>query len=843
LVCFGSPAFAQLNAEFSASTTQTCTGLNVQFKDNTTGSPISWFWDFGNGQTSFEENPLFVYTTPGKFTVRLTVKNSSESDYEEKTSFITVNPTPQADFQVTGLDSGCVSLSTSFKDISQLLGASISSWAWDFGDGSTSSTRNPTHIYSVQGAFDVSLTLTTDQGCTSTKTLTRAVVAGNKPNADFTVNSAKGCASILRAFKDKTTGPVSAYFWDYGDGSSEPGYNPQHHYLDTGYFSAKLIVSNNGCLDTVRKDSVVYVEGPAAKFKKSYDCADPFTFTYKDISVAETGRLWEFDGLSATSKVFTHTFPSPGIYYVKLSVSGIGCKDSIYDTLRIKTGNPGINITPQKNIYCRNDTLLFTIKDYDELWAKTYSWNLGDGAIKDFARRFDTLNYVYRNNGNFKPELYIKNRDNCIDTVRFDSVINIRGPFADFTAVATGCTNDSMTFRDMSVQSGGRKVVDWFWSFGDGGVDYGIGPVKYAYIFPGTYNGHLTITDEDGCSDSITHKIEISETPTVDAGLDTFTCAGTGITLNASGADSYLWQNNPALNCTNCTNPIASPSQSETYYVTGTTNGCSATDSVHINVQQKELVTIDPAEYEICSGGNSVMLEAFGVDNYSWSPSATLSSTIVSNPVAHPSTTTTYTVTGSDSRNCFTDVASVTVTVNAKPSVSIADSVVQVITGFNYTIPGSVGSDVLNFEWLPPTGLSCTDCLQPTITVTGDTEYKLVGTNQFGCYDTASINIIAACSGSAVFIPNTFSPNNDGMNDYFYPRSAGNITIRSLTIFNRWGQMVFQNKDFTANDATAGWNGKFRNKLQQADVYVYFVELQCAGKQVFLKKGNLSLIR
>lgn len=837
------PAFAQLNADFSASTTQTCTGLNVQFKDNSTGSPTSWFWDFGNGQTSFAQNPLFSYTTSGKYTVRLTVKNSTESDFEEKTAFITVNTTPQADFIVTGKDSGCVSLSTTFQDASQFFGAPISSWQWDFGDGNVSTTRNPSHVFLTQGLYDVSLTITTTQGCTSTKTLSRAVIIGNKPKANFTVSISKGCASVIRNYQDNTSGQVTAYLWDFGDGTYDYGPYPQHHYLDTGYFSTRLIVSNNGCLDTMRKDSVVYVDGPAAKFNKSYDCSDPFTFTYRDISVAETGRLWEYDGMSSSGKVFTHTFPSPGVYYIKLSVTGVGCVDSIYDTLRIKTGNPGFAISPQKKIYCRNDTLQFVANGYDNLWAKTFSWNFRDGTIKDFSKRYDTINYVYRNNGNFKPELYIKNRDNCIDTVRFDSVINITGPTADFNTSLTGCTDDSISYTDMSVQSGNRKITNWFWSFGDGGIDNGIGPVRYAYIFPGTYNAHLTITDEDGCSDSITHQVQISQTPTVDAGLDTFTCAGSGVTLNASGADSYSWQNSVDLSCNNCINPVATPLQTTTYLVTGTTNGCSSTDSVHINVQQKEFVTIDPPQYEICSGGNSVMLEAFGADNYSWNSSPTLSSTIVPNPVAFPSVTTTYFVTGSDNRNCFTDTASATVVVNAKPSVTIADSVVQVMTGFNYTIPGSVGNDVISYEWLPPTGLSCTNCLQPTITVSGNTTYQLIGTNQFGCTDTASINIVAACSGSAVFIPNTFSPNNDGMNDYFYPRSAGNITIKSMSIFNRWGQLVFQNKDFAANNASSGWDGKFKNKLQQADVYVYFIELQCAGKQVFLKKGNITLIR
>ena len=255
------------------------------------------------------------------------------------------------------------------------------------------------------------------------------------------------------------------------------------------------------------------------------------------------------------------------------------------------------------------------------------------------------------------------------------------------------------------------------------------------------------------------------------------------------------------------------------------------------------MLTVASNTYAICSGGNSVMLNASGVDNYLWSPSTTLSSTIVSNPIAFPSTNTTYTVTGKDDRNCFTDMATVDVIVNEKPLVSIADSAVEVMTGTPYTIPGMVSGNAQTFQWSPPTGLSCTNCLQPTLTVFNDIKYTLTGTNQFGCTDTASISIFAVCKGDAVFIPNTFSPNNDGMNDYFYPRSAGSLLIKSLVIFNRWGQIIFQKYNFSSNNAAYGWDGKYKNKLQNTDVYMYVMELQCGKNKAFARKGNISLVR
>ncbi|MEP6682175.1 MAG: gliding motility-associated C-terminal domain-containing protein, partial [Parafilimonas sp.] len=109
--------------------------------------------------------------------------------------------------------------------------------------------------------------------------------------------------------------------------------------------------------------------------------------------------------------------------------------------------------------------------------------------------------------------------------------------------------------------------------------------------------------------------------------------------------------------------------------------------------------------------------------------------------------------------------------------------------------------------------------------------------------DSDKITITSVCTNESVFLPNTFSPNNDGMNDYFFPRTGSDINIVSLTVFNRWGQTVFQKRNFSSNNAANGWDGKYKSVLQSPDVYVYVMALQCSGNNVFLKKGNITLIR
>ena len=284
---------AQLNADFSAVSVQGCSPFTVQFRDNSTGSPTQWFWDFGNGTTSTSQNPTATYPTAGNYTIRLIVRNSAEEDYEQKTNYITVFVTPQAGFFISGADSGCAPLQTAFADTSEFFNASVKSRLWDFGDGATSNQQNPAHTFAA-GRYNVSLTVVTTQGCSSTITQTDAVVAGNKPVASFSAAPLNGCASTIRNFKNKSSGTITASAWDFGDGGISYDKNPQYHYQDTGTFAVKLVVSENGCKDSVSIPNYIHVNGPVAKLITDVKCSDRFTAHLYDSSIGETSREWDF---------------------------------------------------------------------------------------------------------------------------------------------------------------------------------------------------------------------------------------------------------------------------------------------------------------------------------------------------------------------------------------------------------------------------------------------------------------------------------------------------------------------------------------------------------------------
>jgi len=123
------------------------------------------------------------------------------------------------------------------------------------------------------------------------------------------------------------------------------------------------------------------------------------------------------------------------------------------------------------------------------------------------------------------------------------------------------------------------------------------------------------------------------------------------------------------------------------------------------------------------------------------------------------------------------------------------------------------------------------------------TTYTIKVTDANGCINTDKMTVLVICNDKNIFIPNTFSPNNDGVNDWFYPRGTGLFKIQGMRIFNRWGEMVFQKANLTPNDPTAGWNGRYNGRLLTTDVYTYLIEIVCENSEILTFKGNITLIQ
>ena len=217
--------------------------------------------------------------------------------------------------------------------------------------------------------------------------------------------------------------------------------------------------------------------------------------------------------------------------------------------------------------------------------------------------------------------------------------------------------------------------------------------------------------------------------------------------------------------------------------------GCETTDSVTIKVKQPFALTVRPVSDSICIG-QSVQLTANGAEQYVWIPGAGLSNPQTNNPVATPDSSTSYKIIATDNAKCYTDSAIINISVFPYPTVNAGPDK-NISFGESVILTPQYSQDITNWMWSPSDGLSCTDCPNPIASPQKSTSYSIIVTNKAGCSSKDDIAIFLPCEGS-VFIPNTFSPNNDGVNDVFYPRGKDVYLIQSMIIFDRWGELVFQ---------------------------------------------------
>jgi gliding motility-associated-like protein len=245
----------------------------------------------------------------------------------------------------------------------------------------------------------------------------------------------------------------------------------------------------------------------------------------------------------------------------------------------------------------------------------------------------------------------------------------------------------------------------------------------------------------------------------------------------------------------------------------------------------------------LCVGENC-MLWASGAQMYQWTPSTFLDNPFSATTKAVPNTTITYRVIGKDSIGCFSDTGRITVQVFPKPQIDILGATaINLSVGGRITLDTKNTPDINKWLWTPGTGLSCTTCPNPIATPVETTKYTVTGYNIGGCVSTDEVIITVICNDGSIYIPNTFSPNGDGSNDVFFPRSSVNFTVKTFRVFNRWGQMIYQRENFSSNSSADGWDGTFNGVKLTPDVYVYSMEVTCGSGAVIPIKGNVTLIR
>jgi PKD repeat protein len=379
----------------------------VQFTDKSGHAPTAWSWDFGDTATSTVQNPTHAYQVKGIYTVSLTARNENGKDTETKIGYINVGMPPKADFYPVTTPFAEYSVPKTVKFVDQSTNMPTS-WAWDFGDGASSAEQNPTHVYMKEGIYSVTLTVKNNFG-SDTVVKKDLITVGGGAAVDFVADKTTVGIGRVVTFTDLSTSNPTNWVWDYGDGTTGTGANPDHVYRATGVYDVTLTASNPYQTNTRTKNAYITVLSiPRADFIADRTKGGaPMAVSFTDKSTnAPTAWKWDFgDGASSTEQNPTHTYTTLGVYTVTLTASN---KDGSDTTSKVDyivtTLAPVAEFKADRQVGKAPFIVEFT--DLSSNNPTSWSWDFGDGT----SSTEQNPRHIYLHEGSYDVSLTVANQ-------------------------------------------------------------------------------------------------------------------------------------------------------------------------------------------------------------------------------------------------------------------------------------------------------------------------------------------------------------------------------------------------------------------------------------------------
>lgn len=492
-------------AGFNATFSPGCAPLLTNFA-NTSTNAIQWLWNFGDGSSSTLQNPTHTYILPGDYDVRLVAFNSSGcGDTLTLNSYIHVINTA-GNFTPPPSITGCVPFNTTFSDITP----GAVSWTWNFGDGTSSTQQNPSHTYSINGFYTVSLTVQLSGGCTQFYPIFRTFdIKGGQ--AAFTFVTPNQCSPYVANFTDSMSGNLSSGLWDFGDGTTSMLQNPTHTYANSGFYTVKYTsVTAEGCVSTTIEtnalnfltcssggtDSVGSEGGNGSQNQTNiiYNLPPlngciPFIVHFNNTLAGTISWLWNFgDGITSTLQNPTHTYSTNGNYDVILiAQNSAGQSDTLTYSDYIHASGINTNFSSNENSDCINTTLTFTDLSIN---AVQWNWDFGDGTTSTLQNPIKTISNAVNN---YTTTLTTLNVLGCSGSMS-KNVLNTAENAAIWANNYSACTNQQLNFNCAS-----SNFIAYLWNFGDGTTSAIQNPT-HSYLTGGNYQVSLTLTENNGCT-------------------------------------------------------------------------------------------------------------------------------------------------------------------------------------------------------------------------------------------------------------------------------------------------------------------------------------------------------
>lgn len=836
------PNFITLDGPIGSVTisdTTVCPGDTVYFTI-TTNNTASIFPELQAGNAFFiptatvgltTTNLQYVYTLPGVYPSKFLIQDPAGCSYTiPNVPNVTVYQPPIAAFDMTP-PAGCTPLTVAFTNnstpgVGQTGGGTLSSYSWNFDNNGNSSTLQnpPSQTYMTPNVYNVSLFVTDSRGCSDT--LTQALPANYRPLANFTADDTIQCAPVQIQFNDLTsiTVPVT-WSWNFGDNGTATTANPNHLYQQDGNYTITLVVTDaNGCMDTFTRSQYVYLRHPVAGFVADslYGC-NPFEACF-DASSTQSDTLidtynWQF-GLGQGSQLsnadsICRTYSVPGTYTVTLTVTDVlGCADDLVRTNYItidQTTTPDTMEILTATVVNRNkvrvDFIPYFQTDFRKylLYRKTpQGWLVVDSTtIQTTSTLFDedttsfdceALSYCYA--------MVVEN--DC----RKRSPISMNKAHCTMQ-LSTGPQTDAV------------KLTWTHYKGWDNVLQYDIYKIPAGHIYYPNINNMVLLGSVAGnintfqdtttfCEDSVHYRIVAKELAPGSNQQESFS------DVDGNKAKHYA------------------PTEGvEMQYVT-------VAEDKEIDIKWVEYPGYKPAYY--------VLERSLGGDV--WKEIET----------NIPLTTLTYTDT-----DVYVDSISYRYRVFADDSCgyrsrpyNIGRSIVldanqlqdetPVLTWNAYEKWVDAGVEYYEIQvWDENNGWVMVDVVGPQTTRFVDTKtslfqsiynYRIIAHELAGYRSTSMSNEDSVIFAPRIWSANAFTPNKDGKNDVFVIKGPFDLSTFTLTIFDRWGRIIFESRDITQ-----GWDGTVKGKDAPEGVYTYKVTAKGLKGEPVSQNGTVTLVR
>lgn len=814
----------------------------------TLGNLTSYYYKIADIDEYFQEDININLDSSGVYSVLFAVQSDSGC-VDTITKNIRQFDKPIANFE---FDTACYTNRTSLRSLASTKDT-LDTWEWDFLNDMLidNDSINPSFTFPDDSSSQVNLRVTTIHGCSHDTTMD--VFVAPLPVPDFSVALRCLYDSVQLANTSNNDGSSFEWIFDINDYSvNSTRYNEQVLFDTAQTYTSRLIMTSPlGCVDSIQKQFIVRPV-PKANFGFEEVCF-PFATQFSDSSSIHSGvvmiRNWKFDDGSDTiaGENISHNYANYGTYNVELvATSDFGCKDSVQKPVE-HFEKPVANFDIQE--FCMYDSVTVTNNSTTIADAITeHLWTSPNGSSNRYEPKFK-----FNATGEKVISLQITTENNCSDTVRDTTYIHAI-PLADFD-FDNVCTNSLWSTDNTSSISEGI-IAQQTWTIGTD--SWNTLNMSTNFGTSDEYDVELIVVSDFGCRDTTTKTTIVYPLPSATFEI-TNKCFPEAVEFKALSnvgnlGNSQIGQNNWELGDGNTANgdEISHYYDSANNYnvklVSVTNNGCLDSITQTATVHPKPNANFTSSNPQGCSewcieytdlssvSSGSIRRRLWNLDNGALIGDS-LFRECYPNQTSVPLSFDVELFVETD-KGCTDDTVQnnyVTVYPNAVADFSFQPNTIDENNGDVFFQNWSLVAD--DYTWnLGDSSISREFEPRNKYPEAGEYLVTLIANNEYSCPDT-SIKPLIIDPVYNYFFPNTFTPNNDGINDEFYAKH-NNITYIELYIYNRWGQLIYNEEGVAPS-----WNGNYMGNIVQIDTYVYKAILTDVFGKTHVEVGHVNVLR